>query len=67
MADVAAFEREGRAQREVIRPDGAGFVAGGQLEGQDVYKRQPPVNMGKPMQQKLLCRCSWLDIYNHEA
>ena len=36
MADVAAFEREGRAQREVIRPDGAGFVAGGQLEGQFV-------------------------------
>ena len=27
VADTAAFEREGRAQREIIRPDGAGLVA----------------------------------------
>ena len=27
VADAAAFEREGRAQREIIRPDGAGLVA----------------------------------------
>ena len=34
VADAAAFEHEGRAQGEVIRPDCAGFVAGGQLKGQ---------------------------------